>query len=733
MDGQSMFTFQGIFPPEPSAWEKMFLGWVTPVEISISDAKINLINKNVAIFSDTSLVKIPINATEYYLIENRKRDAFLDGSKITYVSNGETYTKTFDRDYENYIYYDVDTLSGVIIDVDEYDWALPSFDRDSKIENFEDVGIIIWHIDEKIINDNYESNSINNDRYIRGVAIVEADGIRDIGEEFKTVFGETVIGEGTKEDTWYASNPSEYYENKFSIDTKPKAESNTKTNSLITISEFSSVENRASFKVSFGSDEIDLIGKFSFEIDGIPLWLSSIFNGNEVVHFTSFNSVIVKFNSDGVIKSLAANSVSSNKPLVVGYDGKEILVVPSNERLRVTFWDTIFEEIDYVYDDSFGYFSTAPILLSQGSNTLEILIGTAGGYILKFSIDTISKTISLSESNKIFANSIKQVAVMDNYYSAIADEYYWNSEFATSDSPINLGENAVQIANSKNGTEYISVIQAESSLITVSNLNKINEIKKTDSVSTFALTDLKNDGSNYVIRNNGKYFEANNLIGAMANNFPNQDEFEVAFTSSPLSVDLNNDEAADIITFTENGKVLAFDGITGKMIDGFPISSGAKVATTPIIFTENGKTALGVITENNQFMSWNISKFDGKKFWTEENGSASNSSSVAEAKSTENITEFFPQSKAYNWPNPVYEGTTNIRYFVAEDSKAEVTIFDLAGDLVAKLSGNGIGGFDNEIVWNVNNIQSGVYFAHLQVTGTSGKTDTKIIKIAVIK
>ncbi|PIQ08371.1 MAG: hypothetical protein COW71_11990, partial [Ignavibacteriales bacterium CG18_big_fil_WC_8_21_14_2_50_31_20] len=138
-------------------------------------------------------------------------------------------------------------------------------------------------------------------------------------------------------------------------------------------------------------------------------------------------------------------------------------------------------------------------------------------------------------------------------------------------------------------------------------------------------------------------------------------------------------------------------------------------------------------TENNQFMSWNISQYDGKKFWTEENGNASNTSSVAAASSSEKIAAFFPQSKAYNWPNPVYDGVTNIRYYVSEDSKAGVTIFDLAGDLVAKLSGNGIGGFENEIVWNVKDIQSGVYFAHLEVTSNSGKTDTKIIKIAVIK
>ena len=35
----------------------------------------------------------------------------------------------------------VDTLKGVVLDVDEFDWAVPG------------NGILIWHIDEKIAND----------------------------------------------------------------------------------------------------------------------------------------------------------------------------------------------------------------------------------------------------------------------------------------------------------------------------------------------------------------------------------------------------------------------------------------------------------------------------------------------------------------------------------------------------------------------------------------------------
>lgn len=732
MDGQSMFSFQGIFPPEPSAWEKMFLGWVTPTEISSGNHNLTIVNKFVANPTDTTLIKIPINSTEYYLIENRKRDALKDGSKITYMSNGQIYTKALVGDSESYIYYDVDTLEGVIIDVDEFDWALPGEDRNWKIDNFKDVGLIVWHIDETIINNNYESNTINNDRYKRGVAIVEADGIRDIGEDFQTIFGETVIGEGTKEDTWYSSNPADYYENKFSYETKPKSASNSGVNSLVTLSNFSDINNYATFNLAYGSESIDLIGNFDFNLSEIPVWSSSVNNGNETVHFTGFGNKIVKFNSNGKVNTIEESLNSEIKPLIVGFNGNELIILPYPEKLSFRFSESNFTEVIYNNSVEFGYFSTSPTLLFQNNLTLEFFIGTSNGYILKISIDLSSQTISITESIKPFSSVVKQIALQSNYYNAISDNYYWSSDFAASDSPIDLGEKAIQLVNTKVGNENVAIIQTESRLISISNTNEITEIRKTDSANTFILADLKNDGNNYIIQNNGAYLEAFNLTGAEAENFPIQDEYRNNFISSPLAVDLNNDNAADIITFTENGNILAVDGITGKVIDGFPISSG-KIATVPTVFTENGKTALGVVTENNQFMSWNISQYDGKKFWTEENGNASNTSSVAEANSSEKITEFFPQSKAYNWPNPVYDGFTNIRYFVSEDSKAKVTIFDLAGDLVAKLDGNAIGGYDNEIVWNVNDIQSGVYFAHLEVTSNSGKTDTKIIKIAVIK
>jgi hypothetical protein len=112
----------------------------------------------------------------------------------------------------------------------------------------------------------------------------------------------------------------------------------------------------------------------------------------------------------------------------------------------------------------------------------------------------------------------------------------------------------------------------------------------------------------------------------------------------------------------------------------------------------------------------------------------SNSLSCSTNSSTQNqISTFFPKDRAYNWPNPVYGDETNIRYYVSEDSRINIKIFDLAGDFVAELNDNATGGFDNETVWNVSDIQSGVYFANIKAESTSGQSEEKIIKIAIIK
>ena len=94
--------------------------------------------------------------------------------------------------------------------------------------------------------------------------------------------------------------------------------------------------------------------------------------------------------------------------------------------------------------------------------------------------------------------------------------------------------------------------------------------------------------------------------------------------------------------------------------------------------------------------------------------------------------EFLPKSRVYNWPNPVYGKSTHIRYYSPEDANVVVTIIDLSGVKITELKGRGTAGMDNEILWNVSNIQSGVYLARIEAKGAT-QNSSAIIKIAVVK
>ncbi len=257
MDGQGIFAYAGTYPPEPCPWEKIKLGWAESVTLDIQNADVNIVTDVVATMSDTVILKVPLNSTEYYLVQNRQRDANKDGSIVTYVNSGVTLTKTFPKDTTGYYSFSVDSLSGVIINVDEFDWAVPG------------NGILIWHIDENVINQKIADNKVNTNKHQRGVDVEEADGVQDIGERFYTIFGDEVIGEGLQEDFWYGSNPSELFQDLFDKNTRPDTRTNTGANSLITMKNFSEIDNSMSFRIEFGDSVIKPLFTLDLDSDGI--------------------------------------------------------------------------------------------------------------------------------------------------------------------------------------------------------------------------------------------------------------------------------------------------------------------------------------------------------------------------------------------------------------------------------------------------------------------------------
>ncbi|MFI5143995.1 MAG: hypothetical protein ACHQJ4_00235, partial [Ignavibacteria bacterium] len=244
MDGQSIFSFSGVFPPEPSAWEKMYLGWINPVVITQNGT----FSSKAATIDDgnSSVYKVLISAKEYFLLENRNRDAHNTGVTVYYRDGTTLHSQLFHQDVSGFEAGDVWQLKKSIVDVDELDWSLPGLKDDTA--NFQG-GLCIWHIDENVIDANIGSNTINNDINHRGVKLMEAKGSQDIGIVIHTPLGD-FIGDGTPWDFWFNGQhyvPSNIYQNAFTPFTIPNSKSYSNFNSHVCLTNFGTIDSVISF------------------------------------------------------------------------------------------------------------------------------------------------------------------------------------------------------------------------------------------------------------------------------------------------------------------------------------------------------------------------------------------------------------------------------------------------------------------------------------------------------
>ncbi len=731
MDSQGLNANYGMFPPEPSPWEKIYMGWETPVVLSNMDQRVNISERLTASASDTTLLKIPINSSEYFLIENRSQDALKDFVKITYKRSGNVYTKVIQPDTSGYYYIVPDSIEGgVVIDVDEFDAAVPG------------NGIVIWHIDENVINQNIADNKINAGE-VKGVKIIEADGIIDIGEFYDTIFG-TFIGEGSYEDLWYKGNEAKLYKNKFSSDTKPNSNSNSGAKSLLTLENFSEVANKMGFNIRWGSNDLKLVSKTFLEIGESKRFVSSFISNNSSQIIILGNSDLSIYDLNGqLVKSIV--EFSDIRPATLSFLEKGYIIGAKDNFFNIYINDSSQEIIHSVGFHgqitavTVDYKTTIPNLIINVSGTESITHSISIEQIVN--LDVVDQNSFVIHKNQ---KPVVNIAVGQSYVNILNENGI--VEIYDGVKEIQLPSKAKKSVVSKkaDGIFNTVILFEDNSFAVYENGNIFSQFdtKSEESIQSFAVADILNNGKNYIVVSNGNNIQAYDFNGAMAENYPFTIDSDEKFVGTTLIADINNDAAADIIVATEDGNVYAIDAVTTKILESFPISFGEKLAANPVLISiplpntdplQTYQPMLSLLSENNDLYVWQIGNVLGKNYWSSELGDSYNSSFADIPEQVETESEYFPTAKAYNWPNPVYGNETNIRYYVTENSEVNIKIFDLAGDFVAELNGRAVGGFDNEIKWNVNNIQSGVYYARINVKSDSGKSAEKIIKIAVIK
>jgi len=726
MDGNALFAFNGTFPPEPSAWEKIYLGWIEPIVIDKIDKKINIVARLAAQVNDTVVVKVPINSSEYYLIENRQRDVKKDGATITYKIGNNIYTFHADKDRPRFNFSNADTLAGVITDVDEFDWAVPG------------NGIVIWHIDENIIKEKIIVNKINADIKNKGVDVEEADGIQDIGEHFTSVLGD-FYGIGSEEDFWFSGNKAKLYKNKFGPDTKPDTKSNSGANSLITIENFSPSANKMSFEIKFGENFIKPVSSLSYNFKN-PQMISIPSENYNSFYVLDDNNLLMISRDNQKIKSF--NNFSDKNIASVNYGSDYVLGAIGN---KINFLiNNSIEEHTGSIDVSFRI--TSPIVISNENNKLFAYAGTADGYLIKINIESLNNGIGNNyEIVKVADEDVIQICKPYNstrgYFSLITTSSFYDSDNFKLSLPHKPLRAALLYDNST--SVFINIILTEGNyfyIIERGTIIKEFKINSENHINNFSLFADNEKGEGKILLNNGEKLEAYNLNGTLLDNFPIIESYKGNFISVPLTADLNGDGVIDIIAASDKGNLYAFDSKTTKVLENFPITIGTKIILAPAIYNYLPESmspfslqSLMMIDKNNYLLQWTIGIKSSAAGWNSEFSNSTNNSSIAFSKIISNDKRFFPEEKVYNWPNPVYNDETFIRFYVSEDSEVKIKIFDLAGELVDELNDYAKGNYDNEIKWNVKNVQSGVYFANVEVKSASGKFASKVIKVAVIK
>ncbi len=90
-----------------------------------------------------------------------------------------------------------------------------------------------------------------------------------------------------------------------------------------------------------------------------------------------------------------------------------------------------------------------------------------------------------------------------------------------------------------------------------------------------------------------------------------------------------------------------------------------------------------------------------------------------------------------SFPNPapsaMHPDSTRFRYYVEEDARINIRIYNIAGQLVDEISDDAVGGDYNETKWDISSIATGLYFYVIEASGESGERLNKKGKLAVIK
>ncbi|MGA3286493.1 MAG: T9SS type A sorting domain-containing protein [Bacteroidota bacterium] len=744
MDGASIFAYNGLFPPEPSAWEKIYLGWIAPIPVRSSTAHLLLPAVGLSDVGEDTVYQIPISSSEYFLVENRNRNPHGTGLSLTFATARGDSIVHCNQDTVGFRYYDVSGISGSVVDVSNFDWAVIG-DMTDGTGKYDGGGILIWHIDENIIQAGLKSNTVNADIEHRGVELMEADGSKDIGQSYGSLDAGSGTENGSPLDCWFSGNSAILYKNIFDRNSFPNNNSHSGAASLITIRNFSARSPNMTVTIEIGSSVLKRDTALSRPLAHATTYPTSTKNHHL---YLPLNDSIFAFQSNGRSLTNDASGLFSGKKSSFGvavYQQAGIEIVASVQDSALNIYQLTSPNAQGVFDSLHIFtrtiperFTTSPCFSSL-SILSTILIGTDSGRVYEFTIngDLISQRF-------VRSGPITSLALLPTPSLSKPEEY-----FCISGNRMYSERDSAELPDSQNKWTLAAAVSPKGNYVVAAEINgnrivsfdqslsqKLFEVSVPGSaLQELAIADIDGDGEKDVIVQSATHISVLSRAGVDLDGFPIQARGANEFTGTPLIIDFDGDSKLEIITFTNDGEMWVYNR-NGKLLTGFPIQVTSPGKSFPTAYTDSASTGgVVVLSENGSldaFLTSTTFTANSLAWWQHLGDERHSNAEWTQTTSHPLSPEFLPKSRVYNWPNPVYGRSTHIRYYTSEEANITVTILDLSGVKITELKGRGTAGMDSEISWDVSNIQSGVYLARIEAHGVT-QNEVTIIKIAIVK
>jgi M6 family metalloprotease-like protein len=765
--GTGLWNAKGFVPPLPCAWSRYFLGWEYDTIVELSASAINQqIAHPMSNSSLPKLYKVKITDKEYFLLENRQYNP--DNSTLNGFPNF-----TFpllppgEQDYypppnENVPRFNFmkNTYLGC-----EWDFFLPGpgYSDPPAADNvtIDGSGLLIWHIDEHIIEQrftpDFQFNSVNGNAAHKGVDLEEADGIQHLD----AVIDQNSLG--SPYDSFRNGN-NDYFGDLYYPDTDniwlPTAESYYGGIPL-EIRDISASANVMSFSVFYKwqLQAPDYNGENPFPAMIMDIDLDGIY---EIIYPMPSGRIYLWKDDlmDATFQHLPPMS------FIYSYDTSNgCFYFPCHEGLdktailRAVFFDFNTQFINTVFSDRTW---AAPIVIDPNHESQAFLplnkISENGAELKIYNHFSEVHSIAFSDyiaSNMMWDNSILYVLTKGDQYqihriSTVNHEMIGSQILDEITIEQKIDQAILADWNQDGSPNFLFTV--DDSL--VYNYHSDGSIHEGYPVNTGlyksavpSLADINGNGFLDLLIGGENTFVAINHLGTVSkpsNTVPATDSLNIA--SGVIAVDLNSDGIPEILGNMSKNRFCIWENRENnefQLKSDTTISYRKRSRNYPLLFSlENNLTAF-ICADDGMIFRQELGSGILPGGWLTEYATHGRVASYQfPLPQNQHLTEkVFIEEHTYVYPNPyssiytgsIYQGdfrseAITVKWMISQNAMMNVKVFDIAGNKVFEESKDSFAYVQNDVGIDVKKMSSGMYFALLKANGV-----TKMLKFAIEK